>query len=85
MRDGFHVAAAIIDPSSDQAAEDPEVGTLKMYIKFWEINDFYFKEINTKPCSDGDSYSKFFELNTSSENYFERFSNKLKCIEDETL
>ena len=39
--EGFHVAAGIVDTGSDTGSiiEDPEIGTVKMYIKTWNIHD----------------------------------------------
>ena len=42
--------------SDTQLREDPEIGTIKMYYKGWDVNDpvtngnVWFKEINTRYC-----------------------------------
>lgn len=63
---GFQVAAAITayDGSPD-IIEDPEIGSIKMYIKYWGVFEgsegaiggdgtFDFKEIKTKLCEKND-------------------------------
>ena len=54
---GFQVAAAITSyDGSSENIEDPEIGTIKMYIKYWRENieevaddeGFGFREIKTK-------------------------------------
>ena len=54
---GFQVAAAITDyDGSSESIEDPEIGTIKMYIKYWRENlevagddeGFGFREVKTK-------------------------------------
>ena len=71
---GFMVAAAITAyDGSSEVIEDPEIGTLKMYIKYWgnyEGSDgsFGFREVETELCSQDDfnnvegtnTKSKFF-------------------------
>ena len=40
--EGFHVAAGIVNTDDEYAVdniEDPEIGTVKMYIKTWNIHD----------------------------------------------
>ena len=58
--DGFSIAAAVISPTATgdhiTSIEDPEIGTLKLYLKSWKINvrGVFFDEINTHPCTKED-------------------------------
>ena len=77
--DGFQVAAAVIDysDSTSSSIEDPEIGSIKMYLKSWGVYDsdgkVTFKEVKTAFCSkkylndqDGtNSESKFFQTRIS--------------------
>jgi len=54
--DGFYVAAAITGYDGDpNPIEDPTIGTLKMYLKTWNVYDeenggLAFHEIPLRPC-----------------------------------
>ena len=40
QKDGFYIAAALTTyDGSPESIEDPTIGTLKMYIKSWDVYD----------------------------------------------
>ena len=56
-QDGFQVAAGVVSLLSGdtpaESIEDPEIGTVKMYLKSWnmkESSNIHFKEISTSFC-----------------------------------
>ena len=55
--DGFSIAAAVISPTATgdhiTTITDPEIGTLKFYLKSWKLNvrGVFFDEIKTHSCS----------------------------------
>ena len=81
LSDGFNLAVAVTAyDESDEVIEDPSIGTLKMYIKYWgnyEGHDgsFGFRELVTRQCDPLKDYndsegsnkdSKFFRLDPDS-------------------
>lgn len=56
VSDGFYVAAAVTSyDGSSKVIEDPTIGTLKMYIKSWDVYDsvaggLKFTEIPLRNC-----------------------------------
>ena len=72
--DGFHVAAGVVSlksGGSPESVEDPEIGTVKMYLKSWNMKEdagVQFEEISTSFCEkedfndidDSNEESKFF-------------------------
>ena len=77
--EGFQVAAALIEYKEDQSTniEDPEIGTLKMYLKSWGVHGnnstIAFQEVNTTFCGKdklndeegSNSKSKFYQTKPS--------------------
>ena len=60
-RDGFQLAAAITSYNSNtEPEEDPEIGTIKLIKKTWDVEDIdsggslQFKEIPLRPCTEYD-------------------------------
>ena len=93
--DGFYVAAAITEYDRDpNPIEDPEVGTLKMYLKKWDVYDeenggVTFEEVVLRPCQESDfdlgggaPNSLFYDTNPSSMQDLVNHWRKLKCIQD---
>ena len=76
--------------------EDPEIGTLKFYLKYWmhpELGEeLGFHELTSEICdpakmftndvADGKQETLFFPLNPVSEDDFRSYGPKLKCIKD---
>ena len=93
--DGFHVAAGLI--SDDGSLEDPEIGTLKFYIKSWDVFDpetngeLSFTEVKTRPCQANDfknQYNldtKFYSMHSSTQRVFDLYGDAVKCIDEESL
>ena len=89
MEHGFYVAAAIIRYDFDpEPIEDPDVGTLKFYMKIWNIYDeenggLEFKEVPTRPCKMSDfgesDDSYFYETSESWSRDLAIHFRKLKC------
>ena len=87
--DGFYVAAAITGYDGDpNPIEDPTIGTLKMYLKTWNVYDeenggLSFHEIPLRPCQQSDfdksPESPFFEPKESSLRDLSIYGGKLKC------
>ena len=56
QKDGFYIAAALTRyDGSSEVIEDPSIGTLKMYIKSWDVYDaenggLKFTEIPLRAC-----------------------------------
>ena len=60
--DGFGVAAAVTSfDGSSRIEEDPDIGTIKFYLKYWSIDktnvEFGFKELPSKLCGLREDYS----------------------------
>ena len=96
--DGFHIAAGVVsfeDDPNDGTYEDPEIGTLKFYMKSWDFNDpatngeLFFNEVPIRPCQkkdfnngEGNSLeSKFYPTNEHSKRAVNLYSKSLKCID----
>ena len=92
-KDGFQLAAAITSYDSNRIPEeDPEIGTIKIINKTWDVEDIDsggalgFKEIPTRPCTKydfaGHDDSLFYPPKSTSINDLELHEKKLKCIAD---
>ena len=86
---GFYVAAAIIAYDFDpEPIEDLDIGSLKFYMKTWNIYDedngkLTFTEIPTRPCKMSDfgenEDSYFYKASKSWERDLQFHYRKLKC------
>ena len=99
QNDGFQVAAAITSyDGSSEIIEDPSIGTIKMYIKGWGVQDetegsLFFNEIKTKLCTSkelndvagSNTNSKFFKTDPESEGDLGTYGPKMRCIDDDNL
>ena len=88
------IAAAITSwDGSPGAIEDPDIGTLKIYIKGWDAyneetkGSLVWTEIKLMPCDSmlndvegSNQNSPFFKVHPNSLSDFEKYSPKLKCI-----
>ena len=100
--DGLHIAAGVISFEDDPSVgtkEDPEIGTLKFYLKAWDFNDpvtggeLTFTEIPLRPCQnkdfnngDGNNLeSKFYPTNEFSERTISLYQNSIKCIDQDQI
>ena len=94
--DGFNVAAAITayDGKSD-VIEDPEIGTIKFYIKYWnhpELGDkFGFHELDSSLCDPEKDLndvagtkpeSGFYPVTPTNEADVNTYGPKMKCIRE---
>lgn len=93
-RDGFSIAAAVTAyDGSPEPIEDPEIGTLKIYLKYWGHpqfgEDFGFKELKTELCDPARDFNNlegtvstapFYALNKVSVSDLDKYGPKMKCI-----
>ena len=95
--DGFSLAAGVVDLNTlanEPSIEDPEIGTIKIYRKFWDakadngLGKLWFVELQTRFCNsndmnnvDGDNTnSKFYSSTLIQSPMIKKYANKLKCI-----
>ena len=71
--------------------EDPEIGTIKLYYKNWDVakeNDILkFTEIPTRPCTleDFGNNKIFYPIKETSEADMHKYWRKLKCVDKNTV
>ena len=57
-QDGFMIAAAVTSyDGSKESIEDEEIGTIKFYIKAWNVEKeegLSWKELKSRPCQKSD-------------------------------
>ena len=96
--DGFAVAAAVTTyDGSPDPIEDPTIGSIKLYVKQWGLQDnpgIFFAPVKTRPCritdfefenqedGQGDSESLFYTVNSVSERDLKTYWRKMKCIDE---
>ena len=84
--DGFAIAASItdFDSSRTEAIEDPTVGTIQFYMKYWSVEQstLGFKKIKSRSCNEADfnGSGAFWPLHSKFSN-FENYLTKMKCID----
>ena len=71
------------------SVEDPEIGLVKFYLKQWGLNGvpgITFEEVKTKPCkpADFDENSQFYPLSQFSQDDFDTYSKKMKCVDQDS-
>ena len=92
-KDGFQLAAAITSYNSNTVPEeDPEIGTIKLIRKTWDVEDIdtggglVFNEIPTRPCTAydfaGHDDSIFYPPKSTSILDLKIHEKKLKCIDE---
>ena len=94
------MAAGVIEVDGDPSGpsiEDPEIGTIRMYIKTWDNFDavtngaISFREVTTRFCNEKDFQnkdgenpdSKFYVNDYFALHEIARHGHKLKCIDEE--
>ena len=92
---GFYVSAAVIRYDyTTEPIEDPDIGTLKFFLKSWNIYDgengfLKFEEIPTRPCKLSDfgetDDSYFYQTSSAWERDLEINWRKLKCPDYEKI
>ena len=94
--DGFNIAAGIFG-FEENFKEDPEVGTVKFYLKFWDTENqethgaIQFKEVKTRPCQISDfndpqgsnSESRFYASDYYTYERTKNFSHLFKCLDND--
>ena len=87
LDDGFAIAAAIIAyDNSEEPVEDPRIGTIEFYLKYWKgMDEFSFTKLSSRLCnslidvgSDSGTEHGFCPLHDKMKGFI-GFWEKMKC------
>ena len=86
---GFKVAAAVTNYDGDpNPIEDPEIGTMEFYLKYWgrpELGGYGFKKLDSFLCDGNDETwesRNFYGVHAAIENEFQTYAPKMKCLNE---